>query len=184
MFCLAFIYYSLFSGLWPMLPFFLDYSLLITLCVLFNLYLLQSVQCVVANVTCVPRLLMSIVYLLQFVPCVVANVTCVPRLLIVDYPLCFVERVCTTDCSVCCGQCYLCSYITHYWLPSVFCRTCMCYSLFSVLRPMLPVFLDYSLLITLCVLSNVYVLQTVQCVVANVTCVPILLIVDYPLCFV
>ena len=61
-----FIYYSLFSVLWPMLPVFLDYSLLITLCVLFNLYLLQFVQCVVANVTFVPRLL------------------------IVDYALCFV----------------------------------------------------------------------------------------------
>ena len=61
-----FIYYSVFSELSPMLPFFLDYALLITLCVLFNLDLLQSVQCVEANVTCVPRLL------------------------IVDYPLCLV----------------------------------------------------------------------------------------------
>ena len=43
---------------------------------------------------------------------------------------------------------------------------------------MLPVFLDYSLLITLCVLSNVYLLQSVQCVEANVSCVPRLLIVD------
>ena len=68
-----------------MLPVFLDYSLLITICVL------------------------SIVYLLQSVQCVVANVTFVPRLLIVDYPLCFVERVFTTVCSVCCGQCYLSS---------------------------------------------------------------------------
>jgi hypothetical protein len=152
-------YYRLFSVLWPMLPVFLYYSLLITLCVLSNVYVLQSVQCVAANVTCVPRLL------------------------IVDYPLCFVERVCTTDCSVCCGQCYLCSYITHCWLPSVFCRTCMCYSLFSVLRPMLPLFLDYSLLITLCVLFRVYLLQSIQWVVANVTYVPRLLIVDYPLCF-
>ena len=58
------------------------------------------------------------------------------------------------------------------------------YSLFSVLWPMLPLLLDYSLLITLCVLSNVYLLQSVQCVVANVTCVPRLCIVDYPLCFV
>ena len=58
------------------------------------------------------------------------------------------------------------------------------YSLFSVLWPMLPLFLDYSLLITLCVLSNVYLIQSVQCVVANVTCVPRFLIVDYPLCFV
>ena len=49
---------------------------------------------------------------------------------------------------------------------------------------MLPVFLDYSLLITLCVLSIVYLLQTNQCFVANVTCVPRLLIVDYPLCLV
>ena len=49
---------------------------------------------------------------------------------------------------------------------------------------MLPLFLDYSLLITLSVLSNVYLLQSVQCVVANVTCVPRLLIVGYPLCFV
>ena len=48
---------------------------------------------------------------------------------------------------------------------------------------MLPVFLDYSLLITLCVLSNVYLLQSMQCVVANVTFVPRLHIVDYPLCF-
>jgi hypothetical protein len=58
------------------------------------------------------------------------------------------------------------------------------YSMFSVLWPMLPVFLDYSLLITLCVLSNVYLLQSVQCVVANVSFVPRLQIVDYPLCFV
>jgi hypothetical protein len=49
---------------------------------------------------------------------------------------------------------------------------------------MLPLFLDYSLLITLCVLSNVYLLQSVKCVVANVAFVPRLLIVDYPLCFV
>ena len=49
---------------------------------------------------------------------------------------------------------------------------------------MLPVFLDYSLLITLCVLSIVYLLQSVQCAVANGTCVPRLLIVDYPLCLV
>ena len=49
---------------------------------------------------------------------------------------------------------------------------------------MLPAFLDYSLLITLSVLSNVYLLQSVQCVVANVTFVPRLLIVDYALCFV
>jgi hypothetical protein len=67
-FCLTFVYYSLLSELWPMLPVFLDYTLLITLCVLFNVYLLQSVQCVVANVTFVPRLL------------------------IVDYPLCFCLR--------------------------------------------------------------------------------------------
>jgi hypothetical protein len=111
-----------------MLPVFLDYTLLITLCVLFNVYLLQSVQCVVANVTFVPRLL------------------------IVDYPLCF-------------------------------CLRFIYYSLFSELWPMLPLFRDYSLLITLCVLFNVYLLQSVQCVVANVTCVPRLLIVDYPLCF-
>ena len=57
------------------------------------------------------------------------------------------------------------------------------YSLLSVFWSMLPVVLDYSLLITLCVLSNVYLLQSVQCVVANVTCVPRLLIVDYPLCY-
>ena len=57
MFCLTFIYYSLFSVLWLMLPLFLDYSLLITLCVLSNVYLLQSVQCVEANVTFAPRLL-------------------------------------------------------------------------------------------------------------------------------
>ena len=44
---------------------------------------------------------------------------------------------------------------------------------------MLPVFLDYVLWITLCVLSNVYLLQSVQCVVTNVTFVPRLLIVDY-----
>ena len=31
-------------------------------------------------------------------------------------------------------------------------------------------------------LSNVYLLQSVQCVVANITCVPRLLIVDYSLC--
>jgi hypothetical protein len=49
---------------------------------------------------------------------------------------------------------------------------------------MLPLFLDYSLLINLCVLANVYLLQSAQCVVGNVTCVPRLLIVDYPLCFV
>ena len=49
---------------------------------------------------------------------------------------------------------------------------------------MLPLFLDYSLLITLCVLSIVYLLQSVQCVVANVTFAPRLLIDDYPLCFV
>ena len=61
----------------------------------------------------------------------------------------------------------------------MFCLTLIYYSLFSVLRPMLPVFLDYSLLITLCVLSIVYLLQSVQCVVANVTFVPRLLIVDY-----
>jgi hypothetical protein len=48
------------SVLWPMLPVFLDYSLLITLCVLSNVYLLQSIQCVVANVTSVPRLLILI----------------------------------------------------------------------------------------------------------------------------
>ena len=58
------------------------------------------------------------------------------------------------------------------------------YSLFSVLWPMLPVFLDYTFLITLCVLFGVYLLQSVQCVVANVSCVPRLLIIDYPLCFV
>ena len=58
------------------------------------------------------------------------------------------------------------------------------YSLLSVLWSMLPVFPDYSLLITLGVLSNVYLLQCVQCVVANVTCDPRLLIIDYPLCFV
>ena len=46
---------------------------------------------------------------------------------------------------------------------------------------MLPVFLDYSLLITLCVLSNVYLLQYAQYVVANVTSILRLLIVDYPL---
>ena len=66
----------------------------------------------------------------------------------------------------------------------MFCLTLIYYSLFSVLRPMLPVFLDYSLLITLCVLSIVYLLQSVQCVVANVTFVPRLCNVDYPLCFV
>ena len=49
---------------------------------------------------------------------------------------------------------------------------------------MLPVILDYSLLITPCVLSNVYLLQSVQCVVANVTSILRLLIVDYPLCLV
>ena len=49
---------------------------------------------------------------------------------------------------------------------------------------MLPLFLDYSLLVILCVLFHVYLLQSVQCVVANVTCVPRLLIVGYPLCFV
>jgi hypothetical protein len=77
-----------------MLPVFLDYSLLITLCVLSNVYLLQSIQCVVANVTSVPRLLILInlcvlanVYLLQSVQCVVANVTCVRRFHVVDYPL-------------------------------------------------------------------------------------------------
>jgi hypothetical protein len=48
----------------------------------------------------------------------------------------------------------------------------------------LPVFLDYALLITLCVLSNVYLLQSVQWVVANITFVPRLLIVDYPQYFV
>jgi hypothetical protein len=58
------------------------------------------------------------------------------------------------------------------------------YSLLSELWPMLPVFIDYSLLITLFVSSNVYLLQCVQRVVANVTCVPRLLIVDYTLCFV
>jgi hypothetical protein len=81
-----------------MLPVFLGCSLLITLCVLSNVYLLQSVQCVVANITCVfldyslliTLCVLSIVYLLQSVQCVVANVTCVPRLLIVDYPLCLV----------------------------------------------------------------------------------------------
>ena len=66
----------------------------------------------------------------------------------------------------------------------MFCLTFIYYSLFSVLRPMLPLLLDYSLLITLCVLSNVYLLHSVQCVVANVTCVPRLLIVDYTLCLV
>ena len=66
MFCLTFIYYSLFSVLWPMLPVFLDYSFLITLCVLSNVYLLQSVQCVVANVTFVPRLL-----IVDYAPCFV-----------------------------------------------------------------------------------------------------------------
>jgi hypothetical protein len=49
---------------------------------------------------------------------------------------------------------------------------------------MLTVFLDYSLLINLCVLSNVYLLQSAQCAVGNVTCVPRLLIVDYHLCVV
>jgi hypothetical protein len=44
---------------------------------------------------------------------------------------------------------------------------------------MLPVFLYYAMLITLCVLSNVYLLQSVQCVVTNVTFVPRLIIVDY-----
>ena len=68
-----------------MLPLFLDYSLLVILCVLFHVYLLQSVQCVVANVTFAPRLL------------------------IVDYPLCFVLCLFTTVCSVSCRQCYLCS---------------------------------------------------------------------------
>ena len=68
-----------------MLPLFLDYSLLITLCVLSNVYLLQYVQCVVANVTFVPRLF------------------------IVDYPLCFVLCLFTTVCSVSSRQCYLCS---------------------------------------------------------------------------
>jgi hypothetical protein len=43
---------------------------------------------------------------------------------------------------------------------------------------MLPLFLDYSLLINLCVLSNVYLLPTAQCAMGNVTCVPRLLIVD------
>jgi hypothetical protein len=43
---------------------------------------------------------------------------------------------------------------------------------------MLPVFLDYAMLITLCVLSNVYLLQSVQCDVTNVTFVPRLLIID------
>ena len=66
----------------------------------------------------------------------------------------------------------------------MFCLTFIYYSLLSVLCSMLPVFLDYSLLITLCVLSIVYLLQSVQCVVANGTFVPRLLIVDYPLCFV
>jgi hypothetical protein len=69
-------------------------------------------------------------------------------------------------------------------ITSVFCLMFIYYSLFSELWPMLPVLTDYSLLITLCVLSNLYLLQSVQCVVANVTCVPRLLIVDYPLCFV
>jgi hypothetical protein len=45
-------------------------------------------------------------------------------------------------------------------------------------------FLDYSLLINLCVLSNVYLLQSFQCVVANVTFAPRLLIVDYTQYFV
>jgi hypothetical protein len=54
----------------------------------------------------------------------------------------------------------------------------------KVTLAMLHAFLDYKLLITLCVFSNVYVLQCVQCVVTNVTFVPILHIVDYPLCFV
>ena len=58
------------------------------------------------------------------------------------------------------------------------------YSVFSELSPMLPLFLDYSLLTTLCVLFNLDLLQSVQCVVANVTFVPRLLIVDYPLCLV
>ena len=66
----------------------------------------------------------------------------------------------------------------------MFCLTFIYYSLYSVLWAMLPVFLDYSLLINLCVLSNLYLLQSVQCVVGNVTCVPRLLIVDYTLCFV
>ena len=66
----------------------------------------------------------------------------------------------------------------------MFCLTFIHYSLFSELWPILPVFLDYALLITLCVLSNVYLLQSVQCVVANVTFVPRLLIVDNPLCLV
>ena len=39
-------------------------------------------------------------------------------------------------------------------------------------------FVDYTLLINLCVLSNVYLLQSAQCVVGNVTCVARLLIVD------
>jgi hypothetical protein len=47
-----------------------------------------------------------------------------------------------------------------------------------------PLFLYYSLLITLCVLFNVYLLQSDQCVVADVTSVPRLLIVDYPQCVV
>ena len=92
-----FIYYSMFSVLWPMLPVFLDYSLLITLCVLSNVYLLQSVQCVVANVSffldyrlLITLCVLSNVYLLQYAQCVVANGTFVPRLFIVDYPLCFV----------------------------------------------------------------------------------------------
>ena len=54
---LTFIYYSLFSVLWLMLEVVLDYSLFITLFVFSNVYLLHSVQCVVANITCVPRLL-------------------------------------------------------------------------------------------------------------------------------
>jgi hypothetical protein len=34
---------------------------------------------------------------------------------------------------------------------------------------MLHAFVDFTLLITLCDLSNVYLLQSIQCVVANVT---------------
>ena len=50
-----------------------------------------------------------------------------------------------------------------------------------MISPMLPVFLDYPFLTTLCGLSNVYLLQSVQRVVAHVVSNLRLSILGYPL---
>ena len=80
-----------------------------------------------------------------------------------------------------CGQSYLCSSR----LPIVDYPLCFViyYSMFSEMSPMLPMDLDYTILTTLCVLSNVYLLQSVQRVEANVVNNLRLSILGYPLDF-